>query len=184
MKKIYLILRNVSLVLITGIFIVSCNKDETTTTPPSIIGMWTAGPASVTAMPGRQPLISYMAQYYMGKGLREDSAIIKAGNFEKGTLEEFKGTLQIKADSTCTSDLILFTLSGTWSLNPNRTVLTTQAAPNPFDPTRLFYLTSDVLDLTSSKLLLQIHQTFYLYNEKTGLDDVFPIEAVVNFTKE
>jgi hypothetical protein len=183
MKRISFNLRIVSLVLITGIFIASCNKDETTTTD-SIIGTWTAGPASVTAKPGKQPLISYMAQYYMGKGLREDSAILKAGDFEKGTLEEFKGTLQIKADSTCTSDLILFYCSGIWSLNPNRTVLTTQAAPNPFDLTRLYYLTSDVLDLTSSKLLLQIHQTLYLYNEQNGLDDVIPIEADVNFTKQ
>jgi hypothetical protein len=137
-------------------------------------------------MAGTQLLISYMAQYYIGTGLSEEDALIKAGNFEKGIIEDFKGTLQINADSTCTCDMMEFTMpsGSSWSLNPDRTVLTIQAAPNPYDPDRVVYFTSDVLELTSSKLLLKLHQTIWLDNGQNVLNDVIPIEADVNFTKQ
>ena len=185
MKKTSINLRIVFLVLVAGFFIASCNKDETNTTA-SIIGTWTAETASVTAMDGTQLLISYMAEYYMGKGLREDSALISAGNFEKGIIGDFKGTLKINPDFTCTADMGELSLLGgsTWSLNPNHTLLTIQAAPSPYDPSRVFYITCDILELTSSKLLLQIHRTIWLSNDQSALNDVIPIEAVVNFTKQ
>jgi hypothetical protein len=186
MKKIFLKLMNVSLVLITGIFIASCSKDENTTTPPSLIGTWTAKTASVTAMDGTELLISYMAEYYIEKGLREDSALIRAGNFEKGIIGDFMGTLQIFADSTCTCDMGEFSLlkGSSWSLNPSGTVLTVKAAPSPYDPNRAVYATCDVLQMKSSKLLLQIPQTLWLNNDQSIVNDVIPIKAVVNFTKQ
>ena len=168
MKKIYLILRHVSLVLIIGIFTASCNKDETTTTP-SIVGTWIAGTRSVTAMDGTQLLVSYMTEYYLGKGLPEDSALIRAGNFEKGIIGDFKGTLQIRADSTCTCDMMEFTLlrGSSWRLNPTRTLLTAQPVPSPYDPGRVVYITCDILELTSFRLLLNIHRTIWLSNEQS-----------------
>jgi hypothetical protein len=137
-------------------------------------------------MAGTQLLISYMAEYYIGKGQSEEEALIKAGNFEKGIIEGFKGTLKINADSTCTSDMMEFTMpsGSSWSLNPDRTELTIQLAPNPYDPDRVVYFTSDILELTSSKLLLKLHQTIWLDNDQNVLNDVIPIEAIVNFTKQ
>lgn len=163
----------------------SCNKDETTSID-NIVGTWKSGTASVTAMAGTQFLGSYMTEYYIGTGLSEEEALTKAYNFEKGIREEFKGTLQINADSTCTCDMIELSLTGgsSWSLNPDRTELTIQAAPSPYDPDRVFYLTSDVLELTSSKLLLKLHRSIWLDNVQNIVNDVIPIEAIVNFTKQ
>ncbi len=163
----------------------SCNKDETTPTD-NIIGTWTAATVSVTAMDGAQLLGSYMTEYYLGKGLGEEEALTKGYNFEKAIIEDFKGTLKINPDFTCTADMGELSLLGgsTWSLNPNHTLLTVQAAPSPYDPSRVFYITCDILELTSSKLLLQIHRTIWLSNDQSALNDVIPIEADVNFTKQ
>jgi hypothetical protein len=194
MKKVYLILRIVSFGLITGIFIASCNKDETNTTAATasdnIIGTWTAEPASSTAM-ARTQLMTQLTEHYIGTGLSYEEAQLQADIFETGLLNSLTGTLQVNSDHTFTSDLPDFQFMGTWSLSPNNSMLSVQVSRSVYVPEAKETLTwSDwhsynVIDLTSSNPKLHFYdkQTGYLYNEKYDSQDSINIAIDVYFTK-
>ena len=195
MKKALLNLRNVSLVLITGIFIASCNKDETTTTSTTtatnnIIGTWTAEPASSTTM-ARTQIMTQLTEHYIGTGLSAEEAQLQADIFEKGLLDSYNGTLQVNSDHTFTSDLPDFQFIGTWSLGPSTTMLYVQVPRSVYVPeakqtlTWSDWHTYNVIDLTSSNPKLHFYNKYtgYLYNEKYDSQDSINIAVDVYFSK-
>jgi hypothetical protein len=195
MKKIYLILRNVSIVLITGIIISSCKKDDNNTTNTAtatdkITGTWTSGPASSSG-PATAQLITQLTNHFIGMGLSAGEAQLQADIFEKGLLDSYKGTLQVNSDHTFISDLPDFPFMGTWDLNPSLTLLSVQVPRSIYEPqvnktfTWSDLHTYDVIDLTSSnpKLHFSDRHTGYLNNGTDDSNDSIDINVDVYFTK-
>jgi hypothetical protein len=199
MKKIYLILRNVSLVLITGSFSASCSKVENPTTATAtatdkISGTWIAETASSTGAATAQ-IMTQLTEYYIGTGLSYEEAKLQADTFEKDLLDSYKGTLQVNSDHTFTSDLTSdlsgFHFIGTWNLSAGDTALYVKVPRSVYVPAANQTLswsdfhTYNVIDLTSSKPKLHFFDkhTSYLYNEKYDSADSINIAVDVYFTK-
>jgi hypothetical protein len=193
MKKIYLILRNVSLAVITGSFIASCSKvenptNDTATATDKISGTWSAETGSSTGSATAQ-IMTQLTEHYIGTGLSAEEAQLQADIFEKGLLDSYKGTLQVNSDHTFTSDLPDFPFMGIWSLNPSLTVLSVNVPRSIYEPqvNKTFTWndlhTYNVIDLAASNPKLHFYDkhTGYLYNEKNDSQDSINIEVDVYF---
>jgi hypothetical protein len=159
------------LVLVTGIAFSSCSKDETTT--DKIVGTWTAGTSTMTAMVGERTLTQYFIEVVE---LTAEEAALYASIIDQMLEQAFTGTITVKADNTYTADLGGYADTGTWSLNSDRTELTIDSSTD--DP-----VTYDVIELTSSQLQLHISESISEDLNGDEVDEIIDIEANVNFTK-
>ena len=171
MKMKLLFLRSFLLVLITGLILSSCKKDETKT--EDIVGTWTTSTSTFSAMVGSQTL----TQYFISEmGLSESDAASYTLLFESFIEAAFTGTITVKSNGTYTSDLGGTADSGTWSLNADQTELTITSGTD--GPT-----TYDVIELTSSKLHLQVSETAPYDLNSDGIDEILTIDVDISFTK-
>jgi type IV pilus biogenesis protein CpaD/CtpE len=164
-------LRFVILVLLTGIALASCKKDETTTN--NLVGTWTAGTSTMTATVGTQTLTEY---FINDVGLTADEAALYVGVIDQAFKQAFTGTITVKSDMTYTSNMGGTADTGTWSLSADRTKLTIDSSTD-------VPVTYDVTELTASKLQLHMSEAVSEDLNGDGLPETINIEADVNFTK-
>lgn len=125
MKEKVSIFRNLLLVLITSLAIVSCQKDKTTATD-DLIGTWTAGTATVDALVSGKPI----TQYFTDLGYANTDAQTYANLFNFTVQQAFTGTVTFKSDNTYSTNLGGKNDSGTWSLSPDARQLTLNSTNN------------------------------------------------------
>lgn len=170
MKMKQLVLRSFFLVLVTGLIISSCKKDETS---GGITGTWTAGTTTLNAMVGDKTLTQYFID---DMGLTQQEAQSYTALFEQIMKQSFTGTIQIKSDNTYTANLGGESDSGTWSLNADQTELTINSSTG--GP-----MTFDVIELTSSKLHIQGTEVTNEDLNSDGIDEVLTVQIDITFTK-
>ncbi|TAL64021.1 MAG: hypothetical protein EPN88_11490 [Bacteroidetes bacterium] len=147
MKMNLLNLRNFILVFLTGLILSACSKDKTPT--DNLIGTWTAGTSTFTAMVGDKTLTQYFTDVM---GLTAAEAQQHTNLFDQGIQQSLTGTIQIKSDGKYKSSIGGTTDSGTWSLSSDGKKLTiTSDTQAP--------MTFDVIELTSSKLILNVSES-------------------------
>ena len=164
-------LRNFTLVLITGLILSSCSKEDTPT--DNLIGTWTAGTATFTATVGDKTLVQYFTDEM---GLTAVEAQQFATLFTMGMQESFTGTIQFKSDGTYVDNMGGTTDTGTWSLSSDSKTLTIDSSSEP--PMDL-----DVIELTSSKLHLNVSETESEDLNDDGTPETLAISIDVTFTK-
>jgi hypothetical protein len=171
MKMNYLNLRNFILVFFTGLILSACSKDETPT--DKLIGTWTAGSSTFTAMVGNKTLTQYFTDVM---GLTAAEAQQVTDLFDQSIQQSFTGTIQIKSDGTYTSSMGGTPDTGTWSLSSDGKKLTIDSSTEA--PT-----TFDVIELTSSKLHLNISESSSEDLNSDGTLETITISVDVTFTK-
>jgi hypothetical protein len=171
MKMKRLVLRSFFLVIVTGLIMSSCKKDDSTTDP--IVGTWTAGTHTFTATVGDKTLSQYFVDVL---GYTQEEADSYLAIYELILTQAFTGTITVKSDKTYTSNLGGTPDSGTWSLNSDKTELTiTSTTDGPS--------TLEVLELTSSKLHLHTSEITTEDLNSDGTDETINVAIDVIFTK-
>ncbi|MBK7709960.1 MAG: DUF4923 family protein [Bacteroidales bacterium] len=164
-------LRYAVYILLTGIMLSSCSKDDTKT--DNIIGTWTAGSSTMTAMVGTKTITEYFVDV---AGLTAEEAALYVNLIDQALKQAFTGSITIKADKTYTSNLGGSDDSGTWSLNSDRSELTmVSAVDGP--------MTYDVVELTSSKLKLHIEETVSEDLNGDDIDELISVTADVTLNQ-
>ena len=171
MKMKPLFQKSFFLVLLTGLIFSSCKKDETKT--EDIVGTWTAGTTTFTAMVGDMTLNDYFIDVM---GLTQEEADSYTALYEMILEQAFTGTMTMKSNNTYTSDLGGTADSGTWSLNSDESELTITS--NIDGPTTL-----EVIELTSSKLRLYTSEITQEDLDGDGTDENITVTVDVTFTK-
>ena len=171
MKMKPLFQKSFFLVLFTGLIFSSCNKDETKT--EDIVGTWTAGTTTFTAMVGDMTLNDYFIDVM---GLTQEEADSYTALYEMILEQAFTGTMTMKSNNTYTSDLGGTADSGTWSLNSDESELTITSSID--GPTTL-----EVIELTSSKLRLHTSEITQEDLDGDGIDENITVTVDVTFTK-
>ena len=171
MKMKPLFQKSFFLVLLTGLIFSSCKKDETKT--EDIVGTWTAGTTTFTAMVGDMTLNDYFIDVM---GLTQEEADSYTALYEMILEQAFTGTMTMKSNNTYTSNLGGTADSGTWSLNSDESELTITSTID--GPTTL-----DVIELTSSKLRLQTSEITQEDLNMDGTDENITVTVDVTFTK-
>jgi hypothetical protein len=171
MKMKFLNQRIFLLVFLTGLILSTCKKDETPT--DNLIGTWTAGTSTFTAMIGNKTLNQYFTDVM---GLTDAEALQFTNLFNQEFQQSFSGTIQIKSDGKYTSTMGGTTDTGTWSLSSDGKKLTIDSSTD--DP-----MTFDVIELTSSKLHLKISESSSDDLNDDGTPETMTISVDVTFTK-
>lgn len=171
MKK-NLINQGILFIVFASVMILSsCKKDSSSA--DAIVGTWTAGTPTYTAMVGTLTLHQYFTDVMM---LPADQTALAEAFFTASLDQNFTGTVQIKSDNTYSSNLGGTTDTGTWSLNSGRTMLT--ITPTSGDP-----MTFTVVELTSTKLHVQAVETITQDLNSDGTDETIVISLDFSFTK-
>jgi hypothetical protein len=162
--------KSIILVLLTGLIFSSCKKD---TKSDPIVGTWTAGATTFTAMVGDKTLNQYFVDVME---LTQEEADSYTAIYEQILKQAFTGTMTMKSNNTYTSTLGGTADSGTWSLNSDQTELTiTSTTDGPS--------TVDVVELTSSKLRLHMSEITQEDLNSDGTDENIVISIDLTFTK-
>ncbi len=171
MKTNSLFIRNISLIILTGLILSSCKKDSTPT--KDIVGTWTTGTVSVNAMVGDKTL----AQYFMDDaGLSNVVAQTYADAFSQTSQQALAGTLDIKKDGTYTSTMGGSTDSGTWSISADGKTLT-------IDSNNDVPYTFNIVELTSNKLHITMTENDSEDLNGDGTPETITITADITLTR-
>ncbi len=163
--------RNFIPVLITGLILSSCSKSKTST--DNLIGNWTTGTSTVSAMIGDKTLEQYYTDVL---GLPAAQAQALNTTFSQSVQQRFSGTVQIKSDGTYTSTFGGGQSSGTWSMSSDDSKIT--IVPNGEQPT-----TFDILALTSSKLQLELLESLSQDLNGDNTPESINVTLDVNFSR-
>lgn len=167
----FLKLRNFIPVIITGLILSSCSKDSTPA--ETIVGTWTMGSATFTAMVNGKA----MKQYFMDDlGLSSAEAQQYTDLFTATLQQSFTGTMTIKSDNTYTATLGGEPDDGTWSLSSDGKKLT-------IDSSTELPVILDVIELTSSKIHLQGTDTETDDLNDDGTPETITVTMDLTFTK-
>jgi hypothetical protein len=149
MKRGIAIIRNISIVLIMGILITACDKDDDKDFEEDLFGTWETWAASFDTMVDNMTLEQYLLD---SLGLTADETQLYIVIFNASLELSYDGTVTFKSDNTYTSTSSQGgqTDSGTWSLTTDRKKLTLTS--NMFIPVEL-----DVVRLDSDEL--EVNQT-------------------------
>jgi|WetSurMetagenome_2_1015567.scaffolds.fasta_scaffold15418_1 hypothetical protein len=171
MKLKNLSVRICSIVLFTVLMLSSCTKDPTPA--ENLVGTWTAGTPTFTAMVGDKTLTQYFIDVL---GLTATEAQQFTTLFNQSIQQSFTGTIQFKSDGTYTANLGGSADSGTWTLSADGKKLT-------IDPSNDLPGTFDVVELTSSKLRFSITQSDSEDLDDDGTPETITISVDLTFTK-
>ena len=171
MKAKKMIIRNFVFILLTGLILTACSKDDSPS--DNIVGTWTAGDATFTAMVGTKTLDQYFSEVM---GLSATEAGIYTSLFTQGIKQAFTGTIQIKADGTYTASMGGGTDTGTWSLSSDGKKLT-------IDSSTELPATYDVVELTANLLHLNISESETDDLDGDGTPETITMSIDVSFTK-
>jgi len=171
MKAKKMIIRNFVYVLLTGLILTACSKDESAS--DNIVGTWTAGNATFTAMVGTKTLAQYFTEVM---GLSATEAQLYTNMFTQGIQQSFTGTIQIKADGTYSASMGGGTDTGTWSLSSDGKKIT-------IDSSKELPATYDVVELTANLLHLNISESETDDLNSDGTPETITMTIDVSFTK-
>ncbi len=171
MKTNFGLFRILTLVILTGSLLPSCKKSETPT--KDIVGTWTSGTITYTAMVGNEPLNQWLLN---DSGLSTVEAQTYAAIFDQATQHALAGTIEVKKDGTYTSTLGGSSDSGTWSMSSDGKTLTVDS--NSQAP-----VTLNVVELTSNKLHVTFVETDNSDLNGDGTDEAITINADIIFNK-
>ena len=171
MKMNLLKLRNLFLVLITGIILSACTKEDAAKV--DLVGTWTAGTPTVTIMVGTKTLLQYLTDI---TGLSPTEAALYNSLFTTGFQEGFTGTIQFKSDNTFTTNMGGEPDSGTWSLSADGKKLTVDPATS--DP-----MTFDIVELTANKLRFKVTESESEDLNDDGTPETMTITIELSFTR-
>lgn len=166
-------IRLFGIILVTGMFFTSCNKDDKD--PGSnLVGNWTTQTSTFNAKVGDKTLNQYFTDVM---GLSASDAQLYTNLFNVTLQQNFTGTIQFKSDNTYTSTLGGKSDNGTWNMSSDGKTLTIDPAND--DP-----VTFDVVKLTSNQLQLHVSET--------GSDDLngdntpenITVDVDLTFTKQ
>jgi hypothetical protein len=141
MKKRKSIISTLLFVLLTGVVLTSCDKDDKNTN--DLVGSWTVDSTNVNATVNSKTML----QYFTDLGLSPTDAQTAAQSFDRSVSQAFSGTINFKSDGTYTSNLGGQADSGTWTLNSSKDKLTVDSKTD--NPVIL-----NVTTLTGNQLVL------------------------------
>jgi len=134
--------KGIILVLFTGLVFTSCSKDSDP--EEDILGTWAFGDVDFEATVGTKTLL----QYYMDEfGMTEIQAQAVMAAFNAALVQQFTGTVEIRADKTYTATMGDETDTGTWSLSSDYKTLTLDS-----DSDETIIL--DIISLSSSRAVM------------------------------
>jgi ABC-type oligopeptide transport system substrate-binding subunit len=166
-------IRILALIILTGSLSQACKKDETSTNTKDIVGTWTSGSISYTAMVGDKSITEYLIQ---DAGYTSVVAQQFAAIFDQMAKQQFSGTIQVKSDGTYTSTLGGSNDTGTWDLSSDGKTLTVYPSTDP-------PVTFNVVELSSTKLHVKFTQTEEEDLNEDGTPESIVINADITFTK-
>lgn len=140
MKEKMSILKILFAVLLSGILVASCDKDEDDPVD-YLIGTWTAESADVDAKVGGQS----MTDYFTGLGYTPADAQLLTNLFNVTVQQNFTGTITFNSDKTYTANLGGETDTGTWTLSSDNKQLTIDSSTDPAIVLNVEELTADEL---------------------------------------
>ncbi|HLN56537.1 MAG TPA: DUF4923 family protein [Bacteroidales bacterium] len=140
MKDRISILRNLFVILLTGVLITSCEKDKPDPAD-NLVGTWTAESAIVDAKVGGMT----MNEYFTGLGYSAADAQLLTNLFNVTVQQNFTGTITFNSDKTYTSTLGNGSDTGTWALSNDSKQLTIDSATDPAIILNIDKLSSDEL---------------------------------------
>jgi hypothetical protein len=149
----------------------ACSKDESSS--DNIVGTWTAGDATFTAMVGTRTLSQYFTEVM---GLSATEAGLYTSLFTQGIQQSFAGTIQIKADGTYIASMGGDSDTGTWSLSDDGKKIT-------IDSSTELPVTYDVVELTANLLHLNISESETEDLNDDGTPETIIMTIDVSFTK-
>ncbi|HZK60805.1 MAG TPA: DUF4923 family protein [Anaerovoracaceae bacterium] len=164
-------LRSFTYVLLLGLLLTSCSKDDSPT--DIIVGTWTAGSSTLTTMVGNKTLLQYFTDVM---GLTAIEAQAYAALVDAAITQGFTGTIQIKSDNTYISNLGGESDTGTWSLSADGKKLTIDSSTD--DPVIL-----DIAELTSSKLHILMMDSMSEDLDGDDIPETISITADITFNK-
>jgi hypothetical protein len=128
-------------VLLTGVVLTSCDKDDKNTN--DLVGSWSVDSTNVNATVNSKTML----QYFTDLGLSPIDAQTAAQSFNRTVSQAFSGTISFKSDGTYTSNLGGQPDSGKWTLNDTKDKLTVDSSTD--NPVIL-----NVTKLTGNQLVL------------------------------
>ena len=154
MKTNLTIVRNTVFIVLTGILMISCEKDDDEGRENDLIGTWTYGTSTFNTMVGDKALLQYLTD---DMAMTPADAQLYASLFTFTLQQSYTGTLTFNSNNTYTANLGGQADSGTWSLSANGNELTIDSS------------TDDPMVLTIDRLTaneLKVHWT------ETGSEDL------------
>jgi hypothetical protein len=171
MKLKNTLFRTFFLILIIGLSISSCKKDTPQT--DLIVGTWTAGTPTFTAMVGTRTLTQYYTDV-MGLTSAQALQLTTAANL--AIQQNFTGTAQFKSDNTYVSTLGGTNGVGAWSLSTDGKTLTlTTGSATPMNVT--------VTQLTAHNLTINFDDSASEDLNSDGTPETININVTLPFTK-
>ena len=172
MKMKLLNLRIFILVLMAGLILQACTKEDEDKPSDLIVGTWTATTPTIAITVNSQTLV----QYYTSEGLSTADAQAAAAMVNAMVAQGFTGTLQVKSDGTYVANFGGEADAGTWSLSEDGKTLT-------IDSNTDVAMTISIVELTSSKLSLQTTETESADLNDDGTEETMTMNITLNFSK-
>lgn len=164
----------VILLLITGLSLSSCKKDNDDNSPSNnIVGTWTTGTSTVAVTVGTKTI----TQYYIDVlRLTASEAALYNTIISELIKQGFAGTVTFKADNTYTSTLGGDVDSGTWILSADGKKLTIDSSTDV--PS-----ISDILELTAKSMKVKFEVTDSLDLNEDDIPESLTIIVEMSFTR-
>jgi hypothetical protein len=171
MKAKFSIIRSTLFIILTGLLMVSCDKDEDP--EDELVGTWTSETSTFSAMVNDVT----MAQYFTDVlGLTASDAQIYANLFSATLQQNFTGTITFMADKTYTSSFGGRTESGTWNMSADGQTLTID--PTSDEPSEL-----EIVKLTSDELELHWTEITSEDLDEDDIDETITIDITLRFSR-
>ena len=170
-----MIVRNISIFLIMGLLITSCNKDDDKDAQDDLIGTWNVWASNFNTSVGDTTLTQYLID---SLGMSADQAQIYTTVFNSTLQQSISGTLTFKSDNTYTSTLGGQTDTGTWSLSNDRKKLTMTSTTNS-TPIQL-----DVVMLTNENLEVSFTETDSVDLNEDTVPEIITVKANLKLVKQ
>lgn len=173
MKAKMSIFRNTLFIVLTGILLISCEKDEDEGRENDLVGTWNSGASTFNTMVGDKTL----SQYFIDDmGMTTTDAQLYSNLFTVTLQQSFTGTLTFNSNNTYTSNFGGQADSGTWSLSADGKELTIDSS------------TGDPMVLTIERLTANELKVHWTETESEDInDDTIPetirIDMNMTFTK-
>ena len=174
MKEKTWFIKSFIVILLAGVLVSSCKKDEDDTDPQDdLIGTWTSGMSTINAKVGDMA----MNQYFIDSlGLSASDAQIYTNLFNVTVQQSYAGTVTFNANGTYSATFGGDTDTGTWVLSSDNKQLTLDSNLDP-------PLVLNVVRLTANELKLS-------WNEKVSEDinadevpEVISVDVEMTLTK-
>lgn len=172
MKKELTSLRGFVLVLMAGILLASCSKKESESAD-IIVGKWNFSNATFNARVGARSLMEYLTDEFEFTSSEAQQYIVVLNAMLQ---QSFTGTIELKSNSTYTSNFGGAPDTGTWSLSQSGdklTVISDSEGPAIYD----------VLELNSNTLVLKITELADIDLDGDGDDETVTITVEMTLKK-